>query len=200
MDTSQPIKEASSVRRQAAGGMTLLELIMAAALVGLVGTAFAGLYGTAQRFLIQETEMAILQSEVGFAMEHISRTGLPATAVQSGTSGSKVRLWFRTDTAGTSQTDDDVWRLYEWDSTPTDKILYFYNLGVGSGPLSAPNTVPPAISVTPEIIARRIQLFQFAVAPPPQVLVTMTINSEQGRAPAPAMVTFDLSPRSMSAS
>lgn len=196
MDTALSIKEidqrfAMSGKR----GMTLLELVMAAAMVGLVGLAFAGLYGTAQRFLLQETDMAMLQSEVSFAMEHITRTGLPATDVRDKSTGSKKRLWFKTDISGDQDTSNDVWRLYEWDSTPnSDRILYYYeDPSTGASPPNNP-TVPYT-----ERVARRIQSFQFAVNAS-QILVTVTITSEQGMAPEPATVTFDISPRSMQSS
>jgi hypothetical protein len=123
-------------------------------------------------------------------MEHISLAGLPATDARRQVSGQKVRLWFKTDTAGTQETSDDVWGAYEWDSRPSDKILYFYgNQGTGANP-------PNNTSGASEIVSRRIEFFDPTVSAT-QVLVTVAIRSEQGRAPMPASVTFDLSPRSM---
>lgn len=192
-------------RRSQIAGMTLLELVMAAALVGLVGTAFAGLYGTAMRFLLQETEMAMLQSEVGFAMEHIIRQSLPATdmVVRDG------RFYIRRDpgviTGGTQtqETDNDVWGMYELDTATS--ILKYDPQGLapavqaGSpastilGMSAAPRPAGPDV----EDIARYIKTFTVTTG---QVLATIRIESTKERAPLPATVTFDVSPRSMSSS
>ena len=60
-------------------GLTLLEVLLATVLVGLVGIAFAGLFATAQRYYIQTMNIASAQSEGSFALEHMRRKLIVAT-------------------------------------------------------------------------------------------------------------------------
>lgn len=177
-----------------------MELVLAAMMVSLVTLAFAGLYGTAQRYLIQETEMAVLQSEVGYAMEHITRTGLPGTAmvVSSG------RFYIRYDALGTSDTSDDPWGVYFLDTDNDGSGIYhlkFYSniqKGGSSPPLSwpPPTGAPPPIN-TLEQVARRMASFTVTLDAT-NLVATVTIVTQTGKAPEPARVKFSLSPRSMS--
>ena len=62
-------------------GLTLLEVVLAAALLGIVGLAFVAIYPAAHRYLLQSMEFSTNQGEAGFAMEHIRRHLMKATAV-----------------------------------------------------------------------------------------------------------------------
>ncbi|MBI1952503.1 MAG: hypothetical protein HYS41_00045 [Candidatus Omnitrophica bacterium] len=59
-------------------GLTLLEVLLATVLMGLVGVAFGNVLVTAQRYYIQTMNIASAQSEGAFAMEHMKRRLLPA--------------------------------------------------------------------------------------------------------------------------
>ena len=59
----------------------MLEVVIAAALLGVVGLSFAYLYGTSQRFAIQSMNFTSAQGEASYALEHVRRNLLLATAV-----------------------------------------------------------------------------------------------------------------------
>ena len=61
--------------------MTLLEILIAMTLLGLVLGSFAYLAGAAQRFLVQSVNISASQGEASFALEHIERNLQRATAV-----------------------------------------------------------------------------------------------------------------------
>lgn len=73
------MKRAEKQSNQA--GFTLMELLIAITLLGLVMGSFAYLYGTSQRFLIQSLNITSTQTEAAFALEHIRRNLQLATAV-----------------------------------------------------------------------------------------------------------------------
>ena len=58
-----------------------MELVIASALLGIVGLSFGFIYTTAQRFLIQSANFTGAQGEASFALEHIKRYLLLATVV-----------------------------------------------------------------------------------------------------------------------
>lgn len=95
----------SSVRertgRHRAGGVTLVELLIAVTLAGLVAVSFALLYGTAQRFLVQSMNFSSSQGEASFALEHIRRNLERATAVVApanvGDSGTALEFTWQPD-------------------------------------------------------------------------------------------------------
>lgn len=61
--------------------MSLLELVVATSLIGVVGLSFGFLYVTAQRFLIQSINLTASQGEASFGLEHIKRRLLQAVAI-----------------------------------------------------------------------------------------------------------------------
>lgn len=81
-------------------GFTLLEAMIAVSLLGLVGLSFAYLFTTAQRFMIQSMNSTSSQGDAAFALEHIKRHLMVATAVAlpaTGTQGAVLRFtWRRT--------------------------------------------------------------------------------------------------------
>ena len=62
-------------------GFTLLEVMVAMGLVGVVGLSFAHLYVNSQRYLTQSILVSETQGEASFAMEHIKRQLLNAVAL-----------------------------------------------------------------------------------------------------------------------
>ena len=72
------MKREGSARRS---GFTLLEVMVTALLLGMVGLSFAYLYTTAQRFTLQNMSVTATQTEASFSLEHIKRNLLLATAI-----------------------------------------------------------------------------------------------------------------------
>ena len=62
-------------------GFTLMEVMVTVVLLGMVGLSFAYLYVTAQRFTLQSLSFTATQNEASFALEHIKRNLLLATAI-----------------------------------------------------------------------------------------------------------------------
>lgn len=103
-------------------GVSLLELMVAIGLIGVVGLAFAFLYFSSQRFLIQSSNYTLSQGEASFALEHIKRRVLQATAIANPAPGGILDLtgggsfnftWQRRIPAGTGplQTLNSAYRL-----------------------------------------------------------------------------------------
>ncbi len=59
----------------------MLESIIVISLLGLVGLSFAYLFSMSQRFMIQSMDSATSQGDAAFALEHIKRHLMVATAV-----------------------------------------------------------------------------------------------------------------------
>ena len=64
-----------------ANGVTLVELLIAAALLGLVSLGFGFIYVVAQRNFVRNANFVIAQSEAAYAMEHIKRNLFLASAI-----------------------------------------------------------------------------------------------------------------------
>ena len=81
--------------------MTLIEILIAVTLVGVVAVSFAYLYGVAQRFLVQSVNFSSTQGEASFALEHIQRNLQRATAValpaDVGDSGATLEFTWQPD-------------------------------------------------------------------------------------------------------
>ena len=76
------------IRLRRNSGFTLLESIVAISLLGLVGLSFAYLYTMSQRFTIQSLNATSTQDDAAFALEHIKRNLILATAVATPAAGS----------------------------------------------------------------------------------------------------------------
>lgn len=90
-----------------ARGITLLELVLGVALIGLVSLSFAFLYGNAQRNLVQSVNAVATQSESSFALEHIKRNLSRATDIlipAVGANGDTVQFRFQDALAGNAVT------------------------------------------------------------------------------------------------
>lgn len=88
-------------RSRTESGLTLMEVLIAVTLVGVVAVSFAYLYGTAQRFLVQSMNFSSTQGEASFALEHIQRNLQRATAValpaDPGDSGAVLEFTWQPD-------------------------------------------------------------------------------------------------------
>ncbi len=82
-----PLRSAQGRDDVRAGGFTLLEVLIVVILLGIVGLSFGYLYTTAQRFMIQSLNFTGTQNEASFALEHIKRNLLVATAIAQPTAG-----------------------------------------------------------------------------------------------------------------
>ncbi len=86
--------------RERKAGFTLVESIIAVALLGFVGLAFGFLLTTSQRFMFQNQNFTASQSEASFGLQHVQRNLTAATAISTpavGASGSTLEFtWQRT--------------------------------------------------------------------------------------------------------
>lgn len=76
-------------------GFTLMETVIVAALVGVVGLSFAFLFSTAQRFMMQSVNLTTTQGDASFAAEHIRRHAIVASEVSvpaEGTTDDELRF------------------------------------------------------------------------------------------------------------
>ncbi len=108
-------------------GFTLLEMMVTAILLGMVGLSFAYLYMAAQRFTLQSLSFTTTQNEASFALEHIKRNLLLATAIATptvGAQGSTLQFTWQPNFSASAQTS-----CY----TLTGTNLLFYPTTCGSG-------------------------------------------------------------------
>ncbi|MBI3322502.1 MAG: prepilin-type N-terminal cleavage/methylation domain-containing protein [Candidatus Omnitrophica bacterium] len=137
-------------------GLTLLELMIAVTLLGLVTVSFAYLYGTSQRFLVQSVNISSVQGEAAFALEHIQRNLSRATALSQPADG---------NTGGTLE--------FSWQPTITAALRASrYELS-GTDLRFIPDTANAGVF---EVIARNITGALFARADPS---VSMQITSQR---------------------
>ncbi|GEM_PF-2640836 len=54
-------------------GLTLMEILLATALVSLVGLSFAAIYGSSQHYMIQDIDSSLAQGDASYAMDHMKR-------------------------------------------------------------------------------------------------------------------------------
>lgn len=88
-------------------GFTLLEAVIVLSLLGLVGLSFAYLFSTSQRSLIQSANFASSQTDASFALEHIKRHLITATAVAApaaGAAGSTLEFTWQPTAAAAERT------------------------------------------------------------------------------------------------
>lgn len=89
-------------------GLTLVEILIAVSLLGLVAVSFAYLYGVSQRFLVQSVNFSASQGEASFALEHIQRNLQRATAVplpaNVGDAGTTLEFTWQPDIAAAVRT------------------------------------------------------------------------------------------------
>ncbi len=146
-------------------GLTLIELLMAAVLLSLVGLSFAALYGTAQRYLIKDTLAASVQGEAAYAMEHMRRHLMLADGVTNPAPP------FPTAPPATTVT-------FTW--TPAlgvPQVTSTYQLNASDSHL-----LEYVESGRTETIARHVSLISFTRTEPSQMSITLTIQQTAGTA------------------
>ena len=83
-------------------GVTLTELLIAAALVSFVALGFAALYGTAQTYMTNTLTSSESQGDAAYAIEHLSRNLRRGTNVTF--TGGNLDITFRNTITDTSDT------------------------------------------------------------------------------------------------
>ncbi len=164
-------------------GFTLLELLMASVLIGMVGLSSVALYGLAHAYLFQNISMVNTQGEVSYTMSHIRRYLLMANRVILYNAN---EVAFRYDhgsilatpaTATSQNTDDDNWDYYGWDSAT--KTLRYRKSFVNTPNPGAVDPGDPGTSGS-VVIARNIQGLTFTLVSPAQVDVDVTAQETIG--------------------
>ncbi len=74
-----------SLKQRRQSGVSLLELIIATAIVGIISLTVATIYTTANRYMLQDFNSSNVQGESSFALQHIKRFVQLATAIDNGT-------------------------------------------------------------------------------------------------------------------
>ncbi len=69
------------MKRSSQAGLTLMEILIAVTLLGLVAASFAYLFDSSQRYMVQSVNISATQGEASFALEHIERNLQLASAV-----------------------------------------------------------------------------------------------------------------------
>lgn len=110
-------------------GVSLVEILITAVLIGFLGLSFAAIYITANRFLIQDSTIVLSQGDASFAVDHIRRQIMVANRVVKFT-GVDAKVAFRYDPVfpGTpTDFSDDRWAGYRLDG---DVLNFVADLGV----------------------------------------------------------------------
>lgn len=187
-------------------GMTLLELLLAASLVGLVSLTFAAIYGSATRYFIQDVNLTSTQGEAGYIMQHIQRNVTAATRLVNSDTGNPApwagSVAFLVDTANPvvlpNDPTDDVWRAYRLNGA---NLLYIPNVGVASA--LSPTETQVNAAPNQEIIARGVSptgatpIFQIttAVNLSPLLRVSLTTTQGTGANQKTSSISSSFSPR-----
>ena len=152
--------------KRASAGLTLLELVVAVSLLGIVGLAFGVIYGNAQRYMVQSISFSATQGEVSFAVEHIRKQMLQTveiTAPAEGAAAAAQMTFQRLPTLGAAR----ITSQYQ----VTSGALRFY-----------PDTVNAA--GTFEVVARSVTAVTFTRASRSNVTVDITTQRTTGNTPA----------------
>jgi len=153
-----------------AKGLTLVELLIAAALLGLVSLGFGFIYVVAQRNLVRNANFVVAQNEAAYAMEHIKRQLARAVFLDPVSTATDLRFDYTT-TMGAA----DVTARYVLNGNVLE-----YREGAGAG-------------VLVENIATNATTVDFNIASPNEIWVVLVIDG--GVAPQPSRVEGTVSPR-----
>ncbi len=183
-------------------GLTLVELLLAALLVGVVGLGMGAIISSSHNFMLQSAGMATTQGEASYALEHLKRyvslanniipynpTGTPPVS-----SSFAIRYDHRSITALTAtplDSTDDEWDYYGYDAV--NKILYYKRDFV---PGASANPADPGFAGG-EVIARNVTALTFTLTSPAQMDVDITVTKVIGTQTRTSHVTSSISPRGM---
>lgn len=154
-------------------GFTLMELLIAMTLVGVVGLSFAFLYTAAQRFLIQSINASDAQGEASFAVEHVKKRLLAATSITYPPVGSQPIDDLTFVVPGVVGQNE-----YRYDST--NRTAIYAPAGGGQ-----------------EVIARNVTLFEFERPSAARVIVRISTETTSGGDTRRFSMETTVSPRGM---
>lgn len=153
-------------------GVTLFELIIASALLGLVAIGAGGIHLASRRSFIWSDREARVQDEARYAMEHMVRNIRLGNKISptSGTNLTNVRVKIDRDVNGNpnpypsaGDISDDTWVRYDFDSA-NHKILYV-----------PPTLIEPTEPGT-DVIAKDITNLDFDIVDQPVRPAYLTID------------------------
>ncbi len=162
-------------------GLTLLEVLLAAMLVGLVGVAFGGILATSQRYYIQTMNITAAQSEGSFALEHMRRRLLPADRLIR---FSATQLAFRAN---------GLWRGYRLSSTD---LLFAPDLGVAATQDPTVSELNGAATENPPV-ARNVVTFDIQMPASSQLEVVIVTQHSGGGDSRQVRLETLISPRGL---
>ncbi len=185
-------------------GFTLMELVLASVLIGLVGLGFAAISGTAQTYLSQSAGISNVQGEASYAMLHMKKYLSVANRViqynAGGNPPQSTRLAFRYDHRGLSGTpldiSDDNWDYYAWDAT-NKTIVYRQGFVTSANPGSTDPADPGPDGAT--VVARNIQSLLFTLTNSIEVDIDLTAQQTVGPQSRSTRVSTSVTPRGWTA-
>ena len=155
-------------------GISLVEVLITAVLIGFLGLSFAAIYVTANRFFIQDSTIVLSQGDASFAVDHIRRKIMVANRLVRLTDA-KVAFRYDPNPLTTTPTPpgDYRWAGYRLNGT---SLEFVPNLGVAGTSTPTEAQLDAAASENPPV-ARGV------VAPGGAV--------QWGKDPAPAIFTLE---------
>lgn len=160
--------------------MSLIEVVLAAAMVGLVALAFAGIYAASQRYLIQDVNITASQGDASYAIDHMTRHLIQATTVTLDSTSTQI--------------------TFDWNPTPTSALTSRYQRADTGELQFVPDTTKDTANV--ETIARGVQnqpIFSFPAGYPNGRLVdidlTVQVQTTSGSDGRKTRLNTSVSPR-----
>lgn len=166
-------------------GFTLLEAIIAVTLLGLVGLSFGYLASLSQRLMIQSMGSSTAQGEAAFALEHIKRHLMRATAIVRPTVGenpppSILEFTWQSTSLLAARTS-----RYELGGTGNTDLRFI------------PDTAPAAAGAF-EVVSQGVQTITFTRATAGTVSVNVTARKTTGGDSRNMRLQTSISPRGLS--
>ena len=159
-------------------GFTLLESVIVMSLLGVVGLSFAYLFTTAQRFMIQSMNFTSSQGDAAFALEHIKRYLMTATAVATpatGTAGPALQF---------------TWQPRTIDAVRTSR----YELNVNGDLRFIPDTANAGVF---EVVSQGITAITFNRATAGTISIDVTAQRTSGGDTRQMRLQTNVSPRGL---
>ena len=181
-------------KKSFAKGVTLMEVILASVLMGMVGLALAGVHGAAHSFLLQSTGMATAQGEASYASLHMKRYLSMANEILLYSPTSVAVRYDHRSITGLTATPldpaDDEWDWYMWD-VATGNL--YYEEDFVPGPAAAP--AEPSDFTGTEIIARDVIALTFTLVSPAELDIDLTVQKFAGQETRESTMRSSVTPR-----
>lgn len=147
--------------RRGLKGITLMEALLASALMSLVALGAFAAYGTSQTTLRQSFELSRLQGDAGFALRHLTKNLRQASGMLFDTVTEELKVTIPTDLNDPSVTRTMLyWRDRQIVSDPDDDVLRWAE--------------DAAVPGTNQVLAHHVTAFTVAKAGNSAVTVTLT--------------------------